>query len=269
MTHMKTINIFIGWHKSTCYWKVLPFWGYMTRKPRQGSCLSSCMFCFPANAKSQGCLITKQTQRRWSWNVCGCPCVFLGKSMVSPLVPWGWWSDSAWLFLSHLQECVRCHFGPAKQCWMPVQTKLLAMGTVEVLMREAWGRGCESSQWQKHPWGVCLCLCPSLSTPILHLCWAPVEPVPSAKPRAGRGVLHSGVLGELKHLQPHCLLTRETTAAALLSPSCHLPAHLQLAAIDLCWALLGSLCPGGWHAWAKILYEMDSYVSWTWGLQNL
>lgn len=107
----------------------------MTRKSRQRFCLSSCMFCFPANAKTQGCLITKLAQRRWSWNVCGCPCVFLGKSMVSPLVPLRWWNDSAWLFLSHLQECVRCHFGSAKQCWMPAQTKLLAMGTVEVLMR--------------------------------------------------------------------------------------------------------------------------------------
>lgn len=242
----------------------------MTRKSRQRSCLSSCVFCFPANAKSQDCLITKQTQRRWSWNVCGCPCVFLGKSMVSPLVPRGWWNDSAWLFLSHLQECVRCHFGSAKQCWMLAQTKLLAMGTVEVLMREAWGRGCESSQWQKHPWGVCLCLCvPSLSTPILHLYWAPVEPVPPAQPRAGRSVLHSGVLAELKHLQPHCLLPRETTAEALLSPSCHLPAHLQLATIDLCWALLGSLCPGVWHTWGKILCEMDSHASLTWGPQNL
>lgn len=152
----KDYNIFIGWHKSTCYWKVLPFWGYMASKSRQRSCLSSCLFCFPANAKSQDCLITKQTQRRWSWNVCGCPCMFLGRSVVSPLVPWGWWNDSAWLFLSHLQECVRCHFGSARQCWMPAQTKLLAIGTAEVLMREAWGRGHESSQWQKNPRGLCL-----------------------------------------------------------------------------------------------------------------
>lgn len=235
----------------------------MTRKPRQRFCLSSCMFCFPANAKTQGCLITKLAQRRWSWNVCGCPCVFLGKSMVSPLVPWRWWNDSAWLFLSHLQECVRCHFGSAKQCWIPAQTKLLAIGTVEVLMR-GLGRGHESSQWQKHPWGVCLCLCPSLSTPILHLCWAPVEPAPPTQPRAAESFLHSGVLGEPKHLQPHCLLPRGTTAAALLSPSCHPPAHLQLllAAVARGWALLGSLCPGGWHTWGKILYKADSHESW-------
>lgn len=240
----------------------------MTRKPRQRSCLSSCMFCFPANAKSQDCLITKQTQRRWSWNVCGCPYVFLGKLMVSPLVPWGWWSDSAWLFLSHLQECVRCHFGSAKQCWMPAQTKLLAMGTAQVLMREAWGRGCESSQWQKRPWGVCLCLCPSLSTPLLHLCWAPVEAAPPAQPRAGRPVLHSGVLGELKHLQPHCLLPRETTAAALLSllPStCSPPApagsHTPLpgtAGLFMPWRLA--------HLAQDPLWDRLSCM--TWGPQN-
>lgn len=151
------------------HWKVLPFWGYVIRKSSQRSPLSSCMFSFPANAKTHGCVITKKTQRRWSWNVCGCPCMFLGKSTVSPLVLWGWWNDSAWLFLSHLQECVRCHFESAKRCWISAQTKTLAMGTVEVLMRETWGRGGESSQWQKGKALVrcSLCLCPSPGTPIL------------------------------------------------------------------------------------------------------
>lgn len=221
----------------------------MTRKPRQRSCLSSCMFCFPANAKSQDCLITKQTQRRWSWNVCGCPYVFLGKLMVSPLVPWGWWSDSAWLFLSHLQECVRCHFGSAKQCWMPAQTKLLAMGTAEVLMREAWGRGCESSQWQKRPWGVCLCLCPSLSTPLLHLCWAPVEAAPPA-PAKGRET---------------CSPFRgagwaEAPAATLLAPkrdnccSSALPPAIHLLTSSSCWQPYTSAR----HCWALYALEVGT-----------
>lgn len=31
----------------------------------------------------------------------------------------------------------------------------------------------------------------------------------------------------------------------------------------------GSLCPGGWHTWGEILYEMDSNASWARGPQNL
>lgn len=56
-----------------------------------------------------------------------------------------------------------------------------------------------------------------LSAPLL----SPSGTSSSCLDKAGRSVLHSGVLGELKHLQPHCLIPREPTAAALLSPSCH------------------------------------------------
>lgn len=139
-------------------------------------------------------------------------CRFFGKSTVWPPVVRGWWNDSAWLFLSHIQECVRCHFGSAKQCWISAQTRTLAVGTDEDLMRETWGRGCGSSHWQKGKalMRCSLCLHPPPGTPVLHLCWAQWNWFLLASRGQGGCLFYSEVMGKMKPpccslpWRPHC-----------------------------------------------------------------
>lgn len=150
--------------------------------------------------------------------------------MVSPLVPWGWRNSSAWLFLSHLQKCVSCHFGSAKQSWMSAQTKALDVGTVKVLMRWTSGSGGESSQLQRG-WALVrhsLCLCLSLSSPALLFCWASVELTPSSQSR--RYLLSSRLSDEMR--PPAAVLLDAEGAVpqqALIQQCPQLCSHLQIS----------------------------------------
>jgi len=220
------------------------------------------MLNFPANVKTHSSLITKQTQRRWSWNVCGCPCLFLGKSTVSPLVPWGWRNHSAWLFLSHLQKCERCHLGSAKRCWMSAQTKALDRGTVKVLMRWTWGRGGESSQWQRG-WALVrhsLCLCPSPGSPALLFCWALVELTPSSQPRPGDVFSTQGCQVRWGHLQPCCWMLRGPCPSRLwFSSTCS--SALTLLHLPLSPGSCQQQQTYVWCSWALNVLEAGAPVS--------
>lgn len=200
-------------------------------------------------------------------------CRFLGKPTVSPPVVRGWWNDSAWLFSFTLQECVRCHFGSAKQCWIicPNRWRSYERDLRERMRKQPLAEG--ESTHEMLPLSP-----PSPWHSVLHLCWAPVELVPPGQPRTGG--MSFPLSGDEQDAAPSlevrtaaggqspagckALPLGSAAAAALLPPSCHPPARLQLppATADLCLTLLGSSCAGDRHTWRKILFVPGCHESW-------